>query len=172
MAGSVNKVILVGNLGADPEVRHMQNGKPVCNLRIATSESWRDRESGERRERTEWHRVVIFNEGLCKIAEQYLKKGAKIYLEGQLQTRQYDQDGITKYSTEIVLQGFNSALTMLDSAGGGQGGGGQGGGYGGGAPAGGGASSGAASSGGGQQGGYGGPSGSGMGGDFDDDIPF
>lgn len=172
MAGSVNKVILVGNLGADPEVRHMQNGKPVCNLRIATSESWRDRESGERRERTEWHRVVIFNEGLCKIAEQYLKKGAKIYLEGQLQTRQYDQDGITKYSTEIVLQGFNSALTMLDSAGGGQGGGGQGSGYGGGAPAGGGASSGAASSGGGQQGGYGGPSGSGMGGDFDDDIPF
>jgi single-strand DNA-binding protein len=167
MAGSVNKVILVGNLGADPEVRHMQNGKPVCNLRIATSESWRDRESGERRERTEWHRVVIFNEGLCKIAEQYLKKGSKVYLEGQLQTRQYEQDGITKYSTEIVLQGFNSALTMLDSAGGGQGGSQQGGGYGGGATAGGGAPSG-----GGQQGGYGGPSGSGMGGDFDDDIPF
>jgi single-strand DNA-binding protein len=165
MAGSVNKVILVGNLGADPEVRHMQNGKPVCNLRIATSESWRDRESGERRERTEWHRVVIFNEGLCKIVEQYVKKGSKVYLEGQLQTRQYEQDGITKYSTEIVLQGFNSALTMLDSAGGGQGGG-QGSGYGGGA------SGGGASSGGGQQGGYGGPSGSGMGGDFDDDIPF
>ncbi|WP_256470208.1 single-stranded DNA-binding protein [Sneathiella marina] len=162
MAGSVNKVILVGNLGADPEIRHMQNGKPVCNLRIATSESWRDRESGERRERTEWHRVVIFNEGLCKIVEQYVKKGSKVYLEGQLQTRQYEQDGITKYSTEIVLQGFNSALTMLDSAGGGQGGG-QSGGYGGGA----------ASSGGGQQsGGYGGPAGSGMGGDFDDDIPF
>lgn len=165
MAGSVNKVILVGNLGADPEVRHMQNGKPVCNLRIATSESWRDRESGERRERTEWHRVVIFNEGLCKIVEQYVKKGSKVYLEGQLQTRQYEQDGITKYSTEIVLQGFNSALTMLDSAGGGQGGnqaGGQGSGYGGGA-----------SSGSGQQGGgYGGASGSGMGGDFDDDIPF
>ncbi|USG63265.1 single-stranded DNA-binding protein [Sneathiella marina] len=140
----------------------MQNGKPVCNLRIATSESWRDRESGERRERTEWHRVVIFNEGLCKIVEQYVKKGSKVYLEGQLQTRQYEQDGITKYSTEIVLQGFNSALTMLDSAGGGQGGG-QSGGYGGGA----------ASSGGGQQsGGYGGPAGSGMGGDFDDDIPF
>jgi len=166
MAGSVNKVILVGNLGADPEVRHMQNGKPVCNLRIATSESWRDRESGERRERTEWHRVVIFNEGLCKIVEQYVKKGSKVYLEGQLQTRQYEQDGITKYSTEIVLQGFNSALTMLDSAGGGQGGG-QGSGYGGGA------SGGGASSSGGQQGsGYGGPSGSGMGGDFDDDIPF
>ncbi len=164
MAGSVNKVILVGNLGADPEVRYMQNGKPVCNLRIATSESWRDRESGERRERTEWHRVVIFNEGLCKIAEQYLKKGSKVYLEGQLQTRQYEQDGITKYSTEIVLQGFNSALTMLDSAGGQ--GGSSGGDYGGGAPSGGG------QKGGGQQGGYGGPSGSGMGGDFDDDIPF
>lgn len=167
MAGSVNKVILVGNLGADPEIRHMQNGKPVCNLRIATSETWRDRESGERRERTEWHRVVIFNEGLCKIVEQYVKKGSKVYLEGQLQTRQYEQDGITKYSTEIVLQGFNSALTMLDSAGGGQGGG-QGGGYGGGA-----ASAGGGQQGGGQQGGgYGGPSGSGMGGDFDDDIPF
>ncbi len=168
MAGSVNKVILVGNLGADPEVRYMQNGKPVCNLRIATSESWRDRESGERRERTEWHRVVIFNEGLCKIAEQYLKKGSKVYLEGQLQTRQYEQDGITKYSTEIVLQGFNSALTMLDSAGGQGGGfgGSSGGDYGGGAPSGGG------QKGGGQQGGYGGPSGSGMGGDFDDDIPF
>ena len=170
MAGSVNKVILVGNLGADPEVRYMNNGKPVCNLRIATSESWRDRDSGERKERTEWHRVVIFNEGLCKIAEQYLKKGAKIYLEGQLQTRQYEQDGITKYSTEIVLQGFNSALTMLDSAGGGQGGGG---GYGGpgGRSQGGDSQSGGASSG-QQAGGYGGPSGSGMGGDFDDDIPF
>lgn len=165
MAGSVNKVILVGNLGADPEVRYMQNGKPVCNLRVATSESWRDRDSGDRKERTEWHRVVIFSEGLCKIAEQYLKKGSKIYLEGQLQTRQYDQDGVTKYSTEIVLQGFNSTLTMLDGAGGaggggGQGGGSQGGGGQGGAP------------GGNQGGGYGGPSGSGMGGDFDDDIPF
>ncbi len=164
MAGSVNKVILVGNLGADPEIRYMNNGRPVCNLRVATSESWRDRDSGERRERTEWHRVVIFNEGLCKIAEQYLKKGSKIYLEGQLQTRQYEQDGITKYSTEIVLQGFNSALTMLDGAGGGQGGGqgggGQGGGYG------------NAPSGGGDRGGYGGPAGSGLGGDFDDDIPF
>lgn len=167
MAGSVNKVILVGNLGADPEVRYMQNGKPVCNLRIATSESWRDRDSGERRERTEWHRVVIFNEGLCKIAEQFLKKGSKVYLEGQLQTRQYEQDGITKYSTEIVLQGFNSALTMLDSAGGGQGGGGN---FGGGSsrPGGGGDYGG----GGAPSGGYGGPSGSGLGGDFDDDIPF
>lgn len=176
MAGSVNKVILVGNLGADPEVRYMQNGKPVCNLRIATSESWRDRDSGERRERTEWHRVVIFNEGLCKIAENYLRKGSKVYLEGQLQTRQYEQDGMTKYSTEIVLQGFNSALTMLDSAGGqggGQGGGNfgggnQGGGFGGGNQ-GGGFGGGA---GGGQGGGQGGFGGGPAGGDFDDDIPF
>nr|WP_293950310.1 single-stranded DNA-binding protein [Sneathiella sp.] len=164
MAGSVNKVILVGNLGADPEIRYMNNGRPVCNLRVATSESWRDRESGDRKERTEWHRVVIFNEGLCKIAEQYLKKGSKIYLEGQLQTRQYEQDGITKYSTEIVLQGFNSALTMLDSAGGGQGGG-----FGGGSSSGGGFGGGAS---GGNDRSYGGPAGSGMGGDFDDDIPF
>ncbi|MBO0334659.1 single-stranded DNA-binding protein [Sneathiella sp. CAU 1612] len=168
MAGSVNKVILVGNLGADPEVRYMNNGKPVCNLRVATSESWKDRDSGERRERTEWHRVVIFNEGLCKIAEQFLKKGSKVYLEGQLQTRQYEQDGITKYSTEIVLQGFNSALTMLDSAGGGQG---QGAGYGGGAAQQGGNDFGGGGAPGGDRS-YGGPSGSGMGGDFDDDIPF
>ncbi|MEP3245229.1 MAG: single-stranded DNA-binding protein [Sneathiella sp.] len=175
MAGSVNKVILVGNLGADPEVRHMQNGKPVCNLRIATSESWRDRESGERRERTEWHRVVIFSEGLCKVAENYLKKGSKVYLEGQLQTRQYEQDGMTKYSTEIVLQGFNATLTMLDSAGSGQGGGGgfgggnggQGGGFGGGSQGSGGFGGG--SGGGNQGGGFGGGS---SGGDFDDDIPF
>ena len=166
MAGSVNKVILVGNLGADPEVRHMQNGKPVCNLRIATSESWRDRESGERRERTEWHRVVIFNEGLCKVAESYLKKGAKVYIEGQLQTRQYEQDGITKYSTEIVLQGFNSNLTMLDGAGG-QGGGNQGGGFGGGNQGG----NQGGGFGGGHQGG-GGFGGGPAGGDFDDDIPF
>ncbi|MDF2367315.1 single-stranded DNA-binding protein [Sneathiella sp.] len=167
MAGSVNKVILVGNLGADPEVRHMNNGKPVCNLSVATSESWKDRDSGERKERTEWHRVVIFNEGLCRIAEQYLKKGSKVYLEGQIQTRKYEQDGITKYTTEVVLQGFNSTLTMLDSPGGGQG---QGAGYGGGAQqggndyGGGGAPSGDRS--------FGGPAGSGMGGDFDDDIPF
>lgn len=129
MAGSVNKVILVGNLGADPEIRRTQDGKPIANLRVATSESWRDRSSGERRERTEWHRVVIFNEGLCKIVEQYLRKGSKIYLEGQLQTRKWqDQAGVDKYSTEIVLQGFNSNLTMLDgrseSSGGGSGGGG------------------------------------------------
>ena len=116
MAGSVNKVILVGNLGADPEIRKTQDGRPIANLRIATSESWRDKNSGERRERTEWHRVVIFSEGLCRIAEQYLKKGSKVYLEGQLQTRKWeDQQGQERYSTEVVLQGFNSTLTMLDS---------------------------------------------------------
>ena len=113
MAGSVNKVILVGNLGADPEIRRTQDGRPIANLRIATSESWRDRNTGERREKTEWHRVVIFNEGLCKIAEQYLKKGSTVYIEGQLQTRTYEKEGQTHYSTEVVLQGFNSALTML-----------------------------------------------------------
>jgi single-strand DNA-binding protein len=118
MAGSVNKVILVGNLGADPEIRRTQDGRPVANLRVATSDSWRDKATGERRERTEWHRVVIFNEGLCRIAEQYLKKGAKVYLEGQLQTRKWqDQQGQDRYSTEVVLQGFNSQLTMLDRAG-------------------------------------------------------
>ncbi|GBE43918.1 MAG TPA: single-stranded DNA-binding protein [Rhizobiales bacterium] len=115
MAGSINKVILIGNLGADPEIRSMQDGRPVCNLRVATSESWRDKSTGERRERTEWHRVVIFNEGLCRIAEQYLKKGSKVYLEGQLQTRKWEKDGQDHYSTEVVLQGFNSTLTMLDS---------------------------------------------------------
>ena len=116
MAGSVNKVILIGNLGADPEIRNTQDGRPICNLRVATSENWRDKSSGERRERTEWHRVVIFNEGLCRIAEQYLKKGSKVYLEGQLQTRKWeDQQGQERYSTEVVLQGFNSQLTMLDS---------------------------------------------------------
>src|SRR6201991_947401 len=122
MAGSVNKVILVGNLGKDPEVRRMQNGNPVVNLSVATSESWRDKATGERKEKTEWHRVVIFSEGLAKVAEQYLKKGSKVYLEGQLQTRKYtDSQGVEKYSTEIVLQGFNSNLTMLDRAGGGGG---------------------------------------------------
>ncbi|WP_026380169.1 single-stranded DNA-binding protein [Afifella pfennigii] len=124
MAGSVNKVILIGNLGADPEVRRMNDGRPVVNLRLATSESWRDRNSGERRERTEWHRVVIFNEGLAKIAEQYLRKGSKIYVEGQLQTREWeDQSGQKRWTTEVVLQGFNSALTMLDGRSGGGGGG-------------------------------------------------
>src|SRR5436305_12425023 len=124
MAGSVNKVILVGNLGKDPEVRRMQDGRPVVNMSVATSESWRDKATGERKEKTEWHRVVIFSEGLAKIAEQYLKKGSKVYLEGQLQTRKWtDQSGVEKYSTEVVLQGFNSNLTMLDGACGGGGGG-------------------------------------------------
>ena len=123
MAGSVNKVILIGNLGADPEIRRTQDGRPIANLRIATSESWRDKTTGERKEKTEWHRVVIFNEGLCKIAEQYLKKGSKVYLEGSLQTRKWqDKDGQDKYSTEVVLQGFNSSLTMLDGRGAGGGG--------------------------------------------------
>src|SRR5689334_15762230 len=123
MAGSVNKVILVGNLGKDPEVRHTQDGRSIVNLSVATSENWKDKQTGERKERTEWHRVVIFNENLAKIAEQYLKKGAKVYLEGQLQTRKYtDKDGNEKYSTEVVLQGFNSALTMLDTRSGGGGG--------------------------------------------------
>jgi single-strand DNA-binding protein len=130
MAGSVNKVILIGNLGADPEIRRTQDGRPIANLNIATSETWRDKSSGERKEKTEWHRVVIFNEGLCKVAEQYLKKGAKVYIEGALQTRKWtDQAGIEKYSTEIVLQGFNSTLTMLDGRGEG-GGAGEGGGRG------------------------------------------
>jgi single-strand DNA-binding protein len=115
MAGSVNKVILIGNLGADPEIRHTQDGRPIVNLRVATSDSWRDKATGERREKTEWHRVVIFNEGLARIAEQYLKKGSKVYLEGQLQTRKWeDQSGQERYTTEVVLQGFNAQLTMLD----------------------------------------------------------
>jgi single-strand DNA-binding protein len=126
MAGSVNKVILVGNLGKDPEIRRTQDGRPIANLSVATSEQWRDKATGERKEKTEWHRVVIFSEGLAKVAEQYLKKGAKVYIEGQLQTRKWtDQAGVEKYSTEVVLQGFNSNLTMLDSRGGaGAGGGG------------------------------------------------
>jgi single-strand DNA-binding protein len=123
MAGSVNKVILVGNLGKDPEIRRTQDGRPIANLSIATSETWRDKATGERKEKTEWHRVVIFNEGLCKVAEQYLKKGAKVYIEGALQTRKWtDQSGVEKYSTEVVLQGFNSTLTMLDGRSGGGGG--------------------------------------------------
>ncbi|OWV70830.1 single-stranded DNA-binding protein [Rhizobium sp. R634] len=134
MAGSVNKVILVGNVGADPEIRRTQDGRPIANLRIATSETWRDRNSGERREKTEWHTVVVFNEGLCKVVEQYVKKGAKLYIEGQLQTRKWqDQQGQDRYSTEVVLQGFSSTLTMLDGRGDGGGassgfGGGRGGG--------------------------------------------
>ncbi len=121
MAGSVNKVILVGNLGADPEIRRLNSGEPVANLRIATSESWKDRQSGERKDKVEWHSVVIFNENLAKVAEQYLKKGAKVYLEGQLQTRKWtDQQGNDKYTTEIVLQKFRGELQMLDSRGEGQ----------------------------------------------------
>jgi single-strand DNA-binding protein len=124
MAGSINKVILVGNLGKDPEIRRTQDGRAIANLSIATSESWRDKATGERKEKTEWHRVVIFNEGLAKVAEQYLKKGAKVYVEGQLQTRKWtDQSGVEKYSTEVVLQGFNSNLTMLEGRGGAGGGG-------------------------------------------------
>ncbi len=181
MAGSVNKVILVGNLGADPEIRRTQDGRPIANLNIATSETWRDRNSGERKEKTEWHRVVIFNEGLCKVAEQYLKKGAKVYIEGALQTRKWqDQNGQDKYSTEIVLQGFNSTLTMLDGRGEGGGsfeGGGRGGRVGGdyggddyGQPS--------SSSAGGRSAGAsrGGPASGGAGSNFsrdlDDDIPF
>src|SRR4051812_32676208 len=123
MAGSVNKVILVGNLGKDPEIRRTNDGRPIANLSVATSETWRDKNSGERKEKTEWHRVVIFSEGLCKIAEQYLKKGAKVYIEGQLQTRKWtDQNNVERYSTEVVLQNFNSTLTMLDGRSGGGGG--------------------------------------------------
>jgi single-strand DNA-binding protein len=128
MAGSVNKVILVGNLGADPEIRRLNSGEPVVNIRIATSESWRDKNSGERKEKTEWHNVVIFNEGIAKEAEQYLKKGMKVYVEGQLQTRKWqDQAGADKYTTEVVLQKFRGELQMLDARG--QGEGGQVGGY-------------------------------------------
>ena len=172
MAGSVNKVILVGNLGADPEIRRLNSGDAVVNLSVATSETWRDKNSGERRERTEWHRVVIFNENLVKVAENYLKKGAKVYIEGQLQTRKWqDQSGNDRYSTEVVLRGFDGTLTMLDGPQGGSGGGGggqRGGGYGGG-------SSGGGTSGGDQGGWNQGGGGSGGGSnydDLDDDIPF
>jgi single-strand DNA-binding protein len=150
MSASVNKVILIGNLGRDPETRTFQNGSKVCNLRIATSENWKDRNTGERRERTEWHSVAIFNDGLIRVAEQYLRKGAKVYIEGKLQTRKWqDQGGHDRYSTEVVLQGFGSTLTMLDGrnsgSGAGQGGGSSydqssGGGYGGGPQEGGGSS--------------------------------
>ena len=116
MAGSVNKVILIGNLGRDPEIRHTQDGRPVGNLRVATTESWRDKTSGERREKTEWHTVVLFGDGLCRVAENYLRKGSKVYIEGQLQTRKWqDRDGNDRYSTEVVVQGFGGSLTMLDS---------------------------------------------------------
>ncbi|ABC62131.1 single-stranded DNA-binding protein [Erythrobacter litoralis] len=176
MAGSLNKVMLIGNLGQDPEVRSFQNGGKVCNLRIATSETWKDRNSGERQERTEWHTVAIFSEGLVNVAERYLKKGSKVYIEGQLQTRKWqDQSGNDRYSTEVVLRGYNGTLTMLDGAGGGQGGGG-GGGYGGGGQRSGGNNGGWDQGGGGQSGGQSGGGSGGGGGsnydDLDDDIPF
>jgi single-strand DNA-binding protein len=195
MAGSVNKVIIVGNLGRDPESRSFQNGGKVVNLRIATSESWKDKNSGERKEKTEWHSVAIFNEGLANVAERFLRKGSKVYIEGALQTRKWqDQQGNDKYSTEIVLQGFNSVLTMLDGPNGGQGGGGgrggsgggddwagggddfggggasSGGGYGGGGNRGGGPGGGASSGGGNRGGGFG--QGGGFADDLDDDVPF
>lgn len=164
MAGSVNKVILVGNLGRDPEIRFTQSGQKLANMSVATSEQWRDKQSGERREKTEWHRVVVFDERLADICEKYLKKGSKVYLEGSLQTRKWTgNDGIEKYTTEVVLQRFSGVLTMLDSAGGGGGGGG----YGGGSdepPSWDGPDSGGSSSGGG--------GGRGPGGDLDDEIPF
>jgi len=174
MAGSVNKVILIGNLGRDPEVRSFQNGGKVCNLRIATSENWKDKNTGERREKTEWHTVAIFQEGLVRIAEQYLRKGSKVYIEGALQTRKWqDQSGADRYSTEVVLQGYGGTLTMLDGRDGGGGGGG--GGYGGGQS---GGDYGGGYDSGPSQGGYdSGPSSQGGGGgggsrDLDDEIPF
>ena len=177
MAGSVNKVIIVGNLGRDPEVRSFGNGGKVVNLRIATSETWRDKQSGERKERTEWHSVAIYNEALGKIAEQYLKKGSTVYIEGQLETRKWqDQSGADRYTTEVVLRQFRGELTLLGGRDGGGSGGGSGGyddrgGYDDGGQGGGGGSS----SGGGGRGGYGGGSGGGAGGgrsDMDDEIPF
>ncbi|WP_122073544.1 single-stranded DNA-binding protein [Pseudophaeobacter sp. EL27] len=173
MAGSVNKVILIGNLGRDPEVRSFQNGGKVCNLRIATSENWKDRNSGERRERTEWHSVAIFSEGLVRVAEQYLRKGSKVYIEGQLQTRKWqDQSGNDRYSTEVVLQGFGSTLTMLDGRGEGGGAGG-GGGFGGGQDSGYGGGAGGGYDSGSQQGGGFGGGNSGPSHNIDDDeIPF
>lgn len=170
MAGSVNKVILVGNLGRDPEVRFTQDNKKIVNMSVATSDSWKDKNTGEKREKTEWHRVVIFSDGLANIAEKYLRKGSKVYLEGQLQTRKWQgQDGQDKYTTEVVLQGFNCTLTMLDGPGGGGGSGGGGGGYDSGPSGGddfGGAQGGST---GGNQGGGTGPA---PGADLDDEIPF
>ena len=172
MAGSVNKVILLGNLGADPEIRSFQNGNKVCNLRIATSETWKDRNSGEKKEKTEWHTVAIFSEGLVNVAEQYLRKGSKVYVEGKLTTRKWqDQSGADKYSTEIVLQGFEAKLVMLDSASGGGSGGG-GGGYSGGGSTGGYGAGSSGGSGGSGSGGGGYSSGGGGGSDMDDEIPF
>jgi single-strand DNA-binding protein len=177
MAGSINKVILIGNIGRDPEIRTFQNGGRVCNFTLATSESWRDRTSGERREKTEWHRIVVFSEGLVGIAERFLRKGSKVYVEGQLETRKFqDQSGAERSITEVVLRNFNSNITMLDGRGGeGGGGGGQGssggdyggGGYGGGGQ---GGSGGGYGSGGSQGGGK--PGGGYSGTDLDDEIPF
>ena len=182
MAGSLNKVMLIGNLGADPEIRSFQNGGKVANLRIATSETWKDRNTGERQERTEWHTVAIFSEGLVGVVERFLRKGSKVYIEGQLQTRKWqDQSGNDRYSTEVVLRGLNGTLTMLDGAQGGSGGGGGGGQRGGGYGGGGGGSYGGGSQGGDNGGGWdqggGGSSGGSAGGgsnydDLDDDIPF
>ena len=177
MAGSLNKVMLIGNLGQDPEVRSFQNGGKVCNLRIATSEQWKDRNTGERQERTEWHTVAIFSEGLINVCENYLKKGSKVFIEGKLQTRKWqDQNGQDRYSTEVVLRGFDGTLTMLDGPGGGIGGGQRGGSGGGGGwnQGGGGQSAGGGDnwrSGGGNQGSGGSGGGSNYD-DLDDDIPF
>ena len=158
MAGSVNKVILIGNLGRDPEIRHTNDGRPIANLSVATSEQWRDRNSGERREKTEWHRVVIFDEKICEVAQKYLQKGSTVYLEGSLQTRKWtDQQGVEKYTTEVVLQRFSGKMTMLGSRGGGGDYGDGGGDYGG-------------DPGGSMGGGDSGPGGAG--GDLDDEIPF
>lgn len=184
MAGSLNKVMLIGNLGADPEIRSFQNGGKVANLRIATSETWKDRQTGERKEKTEWHTVAIFSEGLVGVVERYLKKGSKVFVEGKLQTRKWqDQNGQDRYSTEIVIQGLGGTLTMLDGAagggGGGMGGGGgarsgsSSGGYGGGAAGGGGGGGGGGwDQGGGSAGGMGGGASGGGYDDLDDDIPF
>lgn len=164
MAGSVNKVILIGNLGRDPEVRTFGNGGKVCNLRIATSENWKDKNTGERRERTEWHSVAIFSEPLVRVSEQYLRKGSKVYIEGQLETRKWqDQSGQDKYSTEVVLRPYTSTLTMLDGRGDNAGGGGGGGGY---------VGNDSGGYGGGDTGGYGGGSAGGGRSDMDDEIPF
>ena len=172
MAGSVNKVILIGNLGADPDIKRTQDGRTIANLSIATSDSWKDKSTGERREKTEWHRVVVFNEGLCRVIENYVKKGSKVYIEGQLQTRKWqDNEGKDRWSTEVVLQNYNGVLTMLDGRNDNQGGGGQmGGGYdqGGGSFGQSGPSGGGQIGGGNQGGGFGGSSG----GDIDDEIPF
>ncbi len=172
MAGSLNKVMIIGNLGRDPEVRSFQNGGKVCNLTVATSERWRDKNTGENREKTEWHRVAIFSEGLVRVCEQYLRKGSKVFIEGQLQTRKWqDQSGNDRYSTEVVIQGYNGTLTMLDGRdGGGSGGGG---GYGGGDSGGGYDQGGGYGSGGSFGGGsQGGPQGGGGSSDLDDEIPF